>query len=130
MTTLIRHDNAGRCTELISYEGDAFQPGGDFIQANEEDLTVADLQNMVVVNGAVEQRKPFPQQFTKHSLVANMNDATTLRGLPKGTQVEIDGQLHIVNDGQIDIVVTTPGQHIVHIDPFPYHPFEVQINAN
>lgn len=71
-----------------------------------------------VVDGAIVPRPALPA-WSKTTIVADGTDAAVLNvGVP--ARVHVDGVLHDVPDGVIEIAASVPATYSVTVDAFPY----------
>lgn len=71
----------------------------------------------------------------KRRALADYADVAVVSQLPKGSEVEIEFNEHIVShvdsvdDGRVRAVFSVPGRYVFKVDPFPHRAFEVVIDA-
>ncbi len=58
-------------------------------------------------------RSTFPGTWDKTDILADGTDAATLSGVPHGTEVECDGVIYVIDDGDFSLATSTPGEFIV-----------------
>lgn len=58
-------------------------------------------------------RSTFPGVWNKLEIAADGIDAATLSGVPHGTDIECDGVIYIVEDGDFSLATSTPGAFTV-----------------
>ena len=134
------HNAEGRVTGVIEYaEGSTAlmldkmsnecQPIGNV------DLRVEDVQLYRYTSSGVVQRESLTLTpgLAKQSIIADRMDAFKLDGLPKGTVINVESHDEykrvVVDDGVFELVTSLPGEYKISVDPFPYRPFEVTVNA-
>ena len=134
----IQADADGRITGYVEAP-EASDPASDSYtyipQSDEAEIpsTVqpTELGNMLFKNGKLAVKQQFPQTFNHPTVRANGSDESVITGLPKGTEIEVEGgPLVAVDDGSAHLVFTEPGTYTVRVDPFPYKSFEVTINVD
>jgi len=76
------------------------------------------------------QKKAFSVITTNTPLTANGTDEAIISGIPAGVQAQWpDGQIDIVNDGEIGFSVDLPGTYTFRFTAVPYLDQEVVIEA-
>lgn len=58
-------------------------------------------------------RSTFPGTWDKLMITADGTDAATLSGVPHGTEVECDGVIYVIKDGDFSLATSTPGAFVV-----------------
>jgi len=73
------------------------------------DPASADFEAAVERLGKVIARSTLPAVWDKTEITADGIDAATLSGVPRGTEVECDGVIYVIEDGDFSLVTSTPG---------------------
>lgn len=58
-------------------------------------------------------RSTFPGTWDKLNILADGIDAATLSGVPHGTEIECDGVIYVIEDGDFSLATPTPGAFTV-----------------
>lgn len=58
-------------------------------------------------------RSAFPGTWDKLNITADGTDAATLSNVPHGTDVECDGVIYVIEDGDFSLATSTPGAFVV-----------------
>jgi hypothetical protein len=58
-------------------------------------------------------RSTLPAAWDKMTFAADGVDAATLSGVPNGTEIECDGVIYVIDDGDFSLVTSTPGEFVV-----------------
>lgn len=58
-------------------------------------------------------RSTFPGSWDKLDITADGTDAATLSGVPHGTEIECDGVIYVIEDGDFSLATSTPGAFTV-----------------
>lgn len=58
-------------------------------------------------------RSTFPGVWDKTTIAADGADAATLSNVPRGTEVECDGVIYVIDDGDFSLATSTAGEFIV-----------------
>jgi len=122
-----------------------------------QDIEEANLPNLIVRNNRIMVRDPLPKvpAPNRSTVRANNSEEVVISALPKNTNVKIvplnaDGSdaepygsgyyapgAHVwssyeatLADGRLRAAFTLPGRYRIEIDPFPYRPFKVFVNAH
>jgi hypothetical protein len=129
----IRANADGRITGYVEAphsdtEPDIYIPQPDETAIADDDVNPTE---MLFKGGKLVAKAQFPQTFNHPTVRANGSDESVITGLPKGTEIEVAGSTFaVVDDGSAHLVFTEPGTYTVRVDPFPYKPFEVTIDAH
>ena len=105
-----------------------------------EDEEVLSVQNPMgvsqtefYVDVATQELKPrsiLPADVSKLEIVADGNDICQITNLPDPVEVKIDGVLHTITGGVLELVADVPATYKVEINHWPYLPWTVEIIAN
>lgn len=133
------HDADGRIESTVdipeAHDERAFQPpaGPDVVEVSDK-IDPSEMRLYRVQGGQVVARDQFPGRIGNASIHANGLDKRTIRNLPKGTVISGAMERGVGTrvfdaDDDLEITATEPGLYEIEIDPFPYRPFKVQIDA-
>lgn len=127
MKNFIVHDREnGRIVRLGYCADDDF-----LLQAGEGEIVVegtADDAKQCVIDGQVVDRPPMPYFLDRDSVP--IGEVVTFSSLPVGVEINVDGDIVVVNDRILALTFDTTGDYRVRLSLFPYLDKEVMITCN
>lgn len=92
------------------------------------DKTSADIW-VDPATGEIALRPALQLHLSRTEIKADGKRLATITGLPRPCDVLIEGVLHTIADGRLDLVSDMPADYEIRIDQWPYLPWSATVSA-
>lgn len=104
--------------------------------AEDSEIQPENFRHYIASGKQVQLRDQLEQNpEDKRRALADYEDVAVVSQLPKGSEVEVELNEHVVSrvdsvdDGRVRAAFSVPGRYVFKVDPFPNRAFEVIIDA-
>jgi hypothetical protein len=126
---IVIYDDDGRITQIVTshqpdYSSFLSGIGVQHIETSHESLSLTDHY---VENGTVKLKPTMPIQPIMNAV--KIGHPVAFKGLPKQTVLTIDGQAHILDDGEAELTPDHVGTYRLMFERWPYQSVDVTIEV-